>query len=402
MSRKPPQRAPDSRAPDYAELRGRAEQLLPVLRERAAKCEELRRMPDETLKDFHDSGLFRFQQPKRVGGSELDFVAVVEFGALVARACASSAWNLVNLGSHHLLLGMFPPKAQDEVWDESVDALIASSFVFPAGRAQRTQGGYVLSGRWPFSSGVDPSDWNMLAGQVASGDDAPPEQRTFLLHRSQYEIHDTWFAGGLRGTGSKDVEAKEVFVPEHRTLAVADTKGGPTPGSAVNPGPLFQIPVFGLFPYFLSGVGLGIAEGLIDDFAAGSAGRGKMTGAKISAVQSVQLRLGEAAAFARASRLFQETNCREAQALVARGVVPDMRAKARYRLEGAYAVDWAARAVDTMFMLSGASGLYESGHVARAFRDAHAVKQHFSFNTDVAGTTYGRVALGLPSDNPSL
>ena len=402
MSRKPPQRAPDSRAPDYAELRGRAEQLLPVLRERAAKCEELRRMPDETLKDFHDSGLFRFQQPKRVGGSELDFVAVVEFGALVARACASSAWNLVNLGSHHLLLGMFPPKAQDEVWDESVDALIASSFVFPAGRAQRTQGGYVLSGRWPFSSGVDPSDWNMLAGQVASGDDAPPEQRTFLLHRSQYEIHDTWFAGGLRGTGSKDVEAKEVFVPEHRTLAVADTRGGPTPGSAVNPGPLFQIPVFGLFPYFLSGVALGIAEGLIDDFASGSAGRGKMTGAKISAVQSVQLRLGEAAAFARASRLFQETNCREAQALVARGVVPDLRAKARYRLEGAYAVDWSTRAVDTMFMLSGASGLYESGHVARAFRDAHAVKQHFSFNTDVAGTTYGRVALGLPSDNPSL
>jgi 3-hydroxy-9,10-secoandrosta-1,3,5(10)-triene-9,17-dione monooxygenase len=402
MSHKTKKSAAEPRAPDYAELRGRAEQLLPVLRERAAKCEELRRMPDETLRDFHDAGLFRFQQPRRVGGSELDFVAVVQFGALVARACASSAWNLVNLGSHHLLLGMFPPKAQDEVWDESVDALIASSFVFPAGRAQRVEGGYVLSGRWPFSSGVDPSDWNMLAGQVASGDDAPPEQRTFLLHRSQYRIHDTWFAGGLRGTGSKDVEAKEVFVPEHRTLAVADTKGGPTPGSAVNPAPLFRIPVFALFPYFLSGVGLGIAEGLIDDFASGSAGRGKMTGAKISAVQSVQLRLGEAAAFARASRLFQETNCREAQALVARGVVPDMRAKARYRLEGAYAVEWAARAVDTMFMLSGASGLYESGHVARAFRDAHAVKQHFSFNTDVAGTTYGRVALGLPSDNPSL
>jgi 3-hydroxy-9,10-secoandrosta-1,3,5(10)-triene-9,17-dione monooxygenase len=402
MSQKPKQSAAERRAPDYAELHGRAEQLLPVLRERAAQCEELRRMPEETLKDFHDTGLFRFQQPRRVGGSELDFVAVVEFGALVARACASSAWNLVNLGSHHLLLGMFPPKAQDEVWDASVDALIASSFVFPAGRARRAEGGYLLSGRWPFSSGVDPSDWNMLAGQVASGDDAPPEQRVFLLHKSQYQVHDTWFAGGLRGTGSKDVEAQEAFVAEHRTLAVADMKGGPTPGSARNPAPLYQIPVFALFPYFLSGVGLGIAEGLIDDFAAGSAGRGKMTGAKISAVQSVQLRLGEAAALARASRLFQETNCREAQALVARGVVPDLRAKARYRLEGAYAVDWSTRAVDTMFMLSGASGLYESGHVARAFRDAHAVKQHFSFNTDVAGTTYGRVALGLPSDNPAL
>ncbi len=401
MSAKP-KKATETRAPDHDELWGRAEQLLPVLRERAAGCEELRRMPDETLRDFHDSGLFRMQQPRRVGGSELEFAAVVTFGALVARACASSAWNLVNLGSHHLLLGMFPPKAQDDVWNVSADALIASSFVFPAGRAKRVKGGYQLSGRWPFSSGVDPSDWDMLAGQVAGAEGEPPEQRVFLLHKSQYTVHDTWYAGGLRGTGSKDVEVKDQFVPEHRTLAVADMKGGPTPGSAVNPGPLFQMPVFALFPYMLSGVGLGVAEGLIDDFAAGSAGRGKMTGAKIAAVQSVQLRLGEAAAYARASRLFQVGNCREAEAMIKAGKVPDMPAKARYRLEGAYAVDWAVKAVDVLFMLSGASGLYESGHVARAFRDAHAVKQHFSFNTDVAGTTYGRVALGLPSDNPTL
>jgi 3-hydroxy-9,10-secoandrosta-1,3,5(10)-triene-9,17-dione monooxygenase len=402
MSQKPRKRAAEAGAPDYAELRGRAEQLLPVLRERAAQCEELRRMPEATLKDFHDTGLFRFQQPKRVGGSQCDFVAVVELGALVARACASSAWNLVNLGSHHLLLGMFPPKAQDDVWNESVDTLIASSFVFPAGRATRVEGGFRLSGRWPFSSGVDPSDWNLLAGQVVLEEGEPPEQRVFLLHKSQYAVHDTWHAGGLRGTGSNDVEVKDQFVPGHRTLAVADTKGGPTPGSAVNPGPLFQMPVFALFPYMLSGVALGIAEGLIDQFAQGSAGRGKMTGAKIAAVQSVQLRLGEAAAFARASRLFQVGNCTEAQAMIARGVVPDLPLKTRYRLEGAYSVDFAVRAVDTMFMLSGASGLYESGHVARAMRDAHAVKQHFSFNTDVAGTTYGRVALGLPSDNPML
>jgi 3-hydroxy-9,10-secoandrosta-1,3,5(10)-triene-9,17-dione monooxygenase len=397
-----PGKAAESRAAGYDELWGRAEQLLPVLRSRAAGCEELRRLPDATLRDFHDTGLFRMQQPRRVGGSELEFAAVVSFGALVARACASSAWTLVNLGSHHLLLGMFPPKAQDEVWNASPDTLIASSFVFPAGRAERVPGGYRISGRWPFSSGVDPSDWNLLAGQVAADGGEPPEQRVFLLHKSQYAVHDTWFAGGLRGTGSKDVEAAEQFVPEHRTLAVADMKGGPTPGSAVNPGSLFRMPVFAMFPYMLSGVALGIAEGLIDQFAAGSAGRGKMTGAKIAAVQSVQLRLGEAAALARASRLFQVGNCREAEAMIKEGTVPDMPAKVRYRLEGAYAVDWAVKAVDVLFMLSGASGLYESGHVARAFRDAHAVKQHFSFNTDVAGTTYGRVALGLPSDNPTL
>jgi 3-hydroxy-9,10-secoandrosta-1,3,5(10)-triene-9,17-dione monooxygenase len=378
----------------YKGIWEKAEALLPILRERAAKCEELRRMPDETLRDFHDAKLFRIQQPKRVGGAELEFVAIVHFGALLARACASSAWNFINFAAHHHMLGMFPPKAQDEIWGRSPDALIASSFVFPAGQAKKVKNGYLVSGRWPFSSGVDPSEWNMLAGLSRLDDNAPPEQRVFLLERSQYKVIDTWFAGGLRGTGSKDVEVKEQFVPEHRTLAVADTKGGPTPGSVVNPSPLFQIPVFALFPYMLSGVALGIAEGLIADF---SPKTGKMTTARIAEIQSTQIRLGEATAYARASRVIQENNCIEAEK-----TTPDLLTKARYRLEGAYAVEWAVRAVDVMFGLSGASGLYESGHAARAFRDAHAVKQHFSFNTDIAGTTYGRVALGLPSDNPTL
>jgi 3-hydroxy-9,10-secoandrosta-1,3,5(10)-triene-9,17-dione monooxygenase len=388
--------------PSYEELWGRAEALLPRLKERAARCEELRRLPDETVRDFHDSELLRIHQPQRVGGAELEFAAVVTFGALLARACASSAWNWVNYTAHHMMLGMFPARAQEEIWDASRDALIASSFVFPAAKARKVEGGYVISGRWPFSSGVDPAEWNMLAGLAWLDDNVPPEQRVFLLHRSQYRVHDTWFAGGLRGTGSNDVEAVEQFVPEHRTLAVADTKGGATPGSAVNPGTLFQLPVFALFPYMLSGVALGIAEGSIAEFVSKSDRTGRMTGARIAEIQSTQIRLAEATAFARASRLLQEGNCREAEDLVARGGVPDLRTKARYRLEGAYAVDWAVRAVDIMFGVAGAAGLYESGHTARAFRDAHAVKQHFSFNTDIAGTTYGRVALGLSSDNPTL
>ena len=383
----------------HAELWARAEALLPTLRSRAARCEELRRLPDETLRDFHDAELFRIHQPKRVGGAELEFAAVVTFGALLARACASTSWVWVNYAAHHMMLGMFTPEAQDEIWSVSRDALIASSFVFPAAKAKKVEGGYVISGRWPFSSGVAPSEWNMLAGLAFLDENAPPEQRVFLLHKSQYQVIDNWYAGGLRGTGSMDVEAKEQFVPEHRTLAVADTKGGATPGSAVNPGPLFQMPVFALFPYMLSGVPLGIAEGLIDEYGPKA---GRMTGSRIAEIQSTQIRLGEATAYARASRLVQLENCRDAERLITAGEVPDTRTKARYRLEGAYAVDWAVRAVDVMFALAGASGLYESGATPRAFRDAHAVKQHFSFNTDIASTTYGRVALGLPSDNPTL
>ena len=384
--------------PTHKELWARAEALLPVLKERAPRCEALRRLPDETLRDFHEAQLFRIHQPRRVGGAELEFAAVVTFGALLARACASTAWNWVNFTAHHMMLGMFPPEAQERIWGESRDALIASSFVFPAGKARKVRDGYLLSGRWPFSSGVDPSHWNMLAGLARLDDNAPPEQRVFLLERSQYQVIDTWHAAGLRGTGSNDVEVKEQFVPEHLTLSVADTKGGPTPGSAMNPGALFRLPVFALFPYMLSGVALGIAEGLIEEFASNTKSKiGKMTGARIAEIQSTQIRVSEATAYARASRVVQLANCREAEQ-----TLPDALTKARYRLEGAYAVEWALRAVDVMFALAGASGLYESGHTARAFRDAHAVKQHFSFNTDIAGTTYGRVALGLPSDNPTL
>src|ERR1700726_341676 len=147
----------DGRA--YAAMIGRAKALIPQLRDRASRTEELRRLPLETERDLHDTGLFRIVQPKRVGGSELDYVALVDFADVIGRADASVAWNLVNLASHHWMLGMFDRRAQDLVWNKAPNALIASSFVFPAGRARKVDGGYTLRGRWPFSSGVDSSEW---------------------------------------------------------------------------------------------------------------------------------------------------------------------------------------------------------------------------------------------------
>src|SRR3981189_3954339 len=134
------------------------------------------------------------------------------------------------------MLGMFDKRAQDLVWNRNADALIASSFIFPAGRARKVDGGYVLRGSWPFSSGVDASEWNMLASVVSSDDEADGiEYRIFLLNRSDYKIKDTWNAAGLRGTGSNDVEVSEAFVAEPMTLAVSDLAGGPTPGSPAHP-----------------------------------------------------------------------------------------------------------------------------------------------------------------------
>src|SRR5215472_6158457 len=150
----------NSAAPSLETLRERAEALVPVLRERAAKTEALRRIPEESIADLHSAGLFRMLRPARRGGSELPFSAIIELGAIIGRGCGSSAWVLNNLASHDWMLAYWPEPAQDEVWGPSPDALIASAFVFPGGRARKVAGGYRLSGRWPFSSGIDASNWN--------------------------------------------------------------------------------------------------------------------------------------------------------------------------------------------------------------------------------------------------
>src|SRR3954469_6826623 len=152
--------------PDLDELLARAEALVPVLRERAAGTEELRRLPDETIEDLHRTGLFRILQPKRVGGSELPFRAIVELVAVMGRACGSTAWVLANLAAHHWLLGMWAPEAENEIWGQSPDDLIGPALISPRGRAKRVDGGYRLTGRWPFSSGIDAAAWNLFGAIV--------------------------------------------------------------------------------------------------------------------------------------------------------------------------------------------------------------------------------------------
>src|SRR5947209_1688469 len=170
----------------YAAMLARARAMVPRLRERAAASEQLRRLPAETERELHEAGLFRIVQPKRVGGAEFDYVALVDFAEAIGLADASAAWNLANLSSHHLMLGMFDPRAQDKVWKQDADVLIASSFVFPAGRARRVEGGYVLSGRWPFSSGVDSSEWNMLRSEERR---VGKECRCWWVQAASYKKH---------------------------------------------------------------------------------------------------------------------------------------------------------------------------------------------------------------------
>lgn len=388
----------------YAAMIARTRALVPRLRERAARTEELRHLPTETEKDLHDAGLFRMLQPKRIGGAELDYVALVDCAELLGMADASVAWNLANLASHHWMLGMFAQKAQDLVWDRDPDALTASSFIFPAGRATRVEGGYRLHGSWPFSSGVASCEWNMLASVVYSDDEADGiEYRIFLLPKDDYKVLDTWNVTGLRGTGSCDVEVRDAFVADYMTVAVGDLAGGPTPGSKVNPNPLYALPVFSLFPYVLSGVALGNAQACLDDYAEVARHRiSTYNRAKLSDFQSTQIKIAEASAKIDAARLIMRSACVNAMEDARRGRTPDMATKTRYRRDGAFSVNLCTDAVSMLFAASGARGLFTTGVLQRQFRDAHAINSHLAFNFDAAGTNYGRVALGLPSENLTL
>jgi 3-hydroxy-9,10-secoandrosta-1,3,5(10)-triene-9,17-dione monooxygenase len=377
--------------------------LVPKLKERAALAESSRRIPEESLRELHTSGLMRVLQPRRIGGSELPWVSLIDIGSGLATGCASTAWNWANYAVHHWMLALWPVACQDEIWGADPDVLIASSVAFPAGKATRVPGGYRLSGRWPFSSGVDSSAWNMLGGIVDDGE-TPGEYRIFLLPREDYSIIDNWHVLGLRGTGSNDVEAKDVFVPEVRTLAVAATKGGAKhPGAAANPGALFRIPVFATFPFMLTGIALGLAQGAYDSSIEAVRGRvARYSGKSLVELTALQVKIAEAAACIETARTLMRRHCEAAQALAERGEVPDMTTKVTWRRDGAFSAGLCERAVDVLFKCGGGAALFYSHPLERAFRDVHAATAHISMIWEPQATTFGRVALGLPSDNPTL
>ena len=354
---------------------------------------------------LHETGLFRFHQPKAFGGMELPFVAVVDIVAELGRGCPSTAWNVGNLGAHHWILAFYDPETQHEVWDANPDALIASSIALAAGRARRADGGFVVSGRWPFSSGVDNSEWNMLAVTVYGDDGKTPlDWRLCLVPKGDYEIIDTWQAMGMVGTGSKDIAVTERFVPERRALPLVRCRGGlEHPGAALNSGALFRIPVVASAGHPLGSAALGAAQGAYDLFLESMAKRaGTYTGAKVADFQAVQIKVARARCLIDSARDLMRQSAIEFQRAAEHDEVPDLETKLRFRAHSAFAVNQAREAVETLWSCYGANGIYTRDPLQRHLRDVLAINQHFSFNFDIAGAAYGLVALGGSFASPTM
>jgi len=382
----------------YDEAMRRAREIVPLLRERAQKCEDARVLLPENEKLLHETGLFRYHQPKRFGGMELPFVAVVDIVAELARGCPSTAWNVGNLGCHHWILGYYEPETQHEIWDPNPDVLIASSIALAAGRGRRSNDGFIVSGRWPFSSGVDNSDWNMLAVTIYE-DDRAVDWRLCIVPKSDYEVIDTWYAMGMIGTGSKDIAVKEVFVPERRALALQRCRGGlEHPGAKLNNGPLFRVPIVASAGHPLSATALGTAEGAFEHVREVFLKRiGTYTGAKISDFQAVQIKIARARALVDSARYLMRQS-----AMAFEGENLDLETKLRLRIQNTLAVAQSREAVETLWSCYGANAIYTRDPLQRYLRDVQAASQHFSFNFDIAGAAFGTAALGGKYANPTM
>ncbi len=407
-----PKAVPGAKAPSFAgvgyeEALASARALVPVMRERAARAEEERILLPETLADLHRTGVLRVLQPKRWGGMELDYVAYVDFSEMLARGCASTGWNVGNLLIHHWMLALYDERAQQEVWGADPEAMIASGIAYPQGSGRIVKSGadsgFLISGRWNFSSGVNVADWNMLAVTVRDGEKIV-DHRMCLLHKSEYQVVDDWHVLGMRSTGSMTVVAKDVFVPEYRALCMYDARGGDAfPGARENPNPLYRVPLSALGAHGIGGAAVGNAQAALDLTIESVVKRStNYQGLKMRDIQTIQVRVGAAGARIDAARQLLRQNCIDAMEIARRNVIADAPTKLRFKRDLAYAASLCTEAVDLLHAMAGANGIYDSYPIQRIFRDAHALGGHFSFSTDAQFSSWGLAALGGEIANPTL
>jgi 3-hydroxy-9,10-secoandrosta-1,3,5(10)-triene-9,17-dione monooxygenase len=374
-----------------------AERLAATVSERRMVGEELRRMPDDTIDDFVDSGLLRMNQAARWGGLELGSRAVVDLVSAVAEGDGASGWVFGLLASHFWLGSVFDLQAQYDMWDDDPDALMSSSFAAEASDVAASDGGYRVSGRWPFSSGSDHCSWAMVGIMVPpKGGEGPPTPRWCLLPRTDYAVEDTWSTCALRGTGSNTVVIDDAFVPEYRTVDPVDVMEGRAPGSSANLSPIFRLSFSSALSGYLGSTAIGIAKRAARDFAGYSSKKvSKFTGLP-ELSDSMIIHVGTVAAHAEAAHGLMMYRAGLLDALIDEGVGPTLEQRLATNRDVTTAVRMCVDAVELAMRFSGGSGLFDKHTIQQAWRDVHGVAAHMGYNTDTVYGNWGRQVLDLP------
>jgi len=373
-----------------AEAVERARALLPVIKERARKAEDLRQLPPETVQDLKDAGILRIPNPPRYGGYDLDIDAMFQVGMELGRACGSTAWCYNVWGIHNWMVGHWPEQAQDEYFSTGPDTLSSSSFA-PMGKLAPADGGFRMSGRWEFSSGSNSGTWALLG---AMGDHGP---MFTLVPRPDYKVlEETWHVSGLKGTGSKDVVVEDAFVPYHRTIAMMGL-GPMSPASGLHGRDSYKLSSMTILPFTLSSPLVGMAQGAIDSFVERFTGK---TGPGKSAESvALQLRLAESSAEVDTARLIVIHHTREMIERVGRGETLSELDRVRYARDISFVAKLSVSAVNRIFEAAGGHSLFESDPIQRLWRGTNAGAHQAALYWDNLAENYGRAALGLPPNS---
>jgi 3-hydroxy-9,10-secoandrosta-1,3,5(10)-triene-9,17-dione monooxygenase len=375
-----------------------AAELVPLLRERAAKAEELRRIPDETVQDLIDTGLIRVPSPVRFGGSGLDYDAALEVGRELGRGCGSTAWCYAVWASHNWEIGLYPEQGQADYFGDGLDVFSSSGLNPRGGRAEKADGGYIVSGHWDFSSGCDASTWTLISAKTPDRGVA-----SFLVPRGEWQIRDTWFVSGLAGTGSKDITVDGAFVPEHRILFQSDLVNATAPGRDLHDRASYRVPGYSIQGFTVCYPLLGMAQGAVEAFEERARGQAAaMTGENLAAAVPMHLRLAESSAEVDAGIAIARRSVSEILAAGAAGVTLSVDDRARYVRDRAFAVKLCLSAVNRLFEASGAHSLYQSAPLQRFFRDLHAGSHSIGVVWDMYAEQYGRIRMGLEPSVPFL
>lgn len=370
--------------------------LLTSIADRAEETDRARVVPAQSIAELTEAGMFRLLQPKKYGGLEGDPLAFYEAVRLLSGACGSTGWVTSVMGVHPWQVALFPKAAQDEVWADGPDVLMASSYA-PVGQLNRTDGGFRLKGRWSFSSGCDHADWLLLGALVMGPTGNPVDFITALVPRADLEIVNVWDTVGLRGTGSNDVVVDDVFVPEHRTLRNFEHSRLTGPGQKVNKGPLYRLPFGAVFTTTVTMPVLGAVAGCVASYVDEMAERLRLSlgGGRFAEDQFAQVAVARASSLVDAAVLQMDRNIGEMYAAASAGREIPMELRLRTRRDQVLGTERALEAIDILFKTAGGNSLHWSSTISRAWRDAHAGSVHVANDVERTLALYGKGAFGI-------
>ncbi|MGE0253316.1 MAG: acyl-CoA dehydrogenase family protein [Alphaproteobacteria bacterium] len=376
-----------------ADTVARAAALVPALAARAATAVTERRVPAASMAAVRAAGLMRHWQPARWGGAETDIATLLAALTEVARGCTATAWVMGVWHAHSWLMALFPEAAQRDVWGDSADRTLAG-VPTPRGAARIVAGGYLLSGRWPFASGIDHADWILLGATI---DDAAGSETIFVVPRDDVTSLDDWNTAGLAGTGSHTVTATDLFVPAHRALRMASAMSGKAPGLDANRGPLYRAPLVPVLGIAVTGAPLGAAEAAWQAFAARLPGRGPgaVDGVRPVDQAAYHMLLAETRTRLDAARMVLERAAADLDRHIAAGAAMPPALRARQRVDCAWAVGECAAVAARLHALSGASTIALGNIMQRAAADTGAASMHAFLELPGTLEIYGRTLLGL-------